>query len=96
MVPRLTKRPTDVSSFHAEFGRLSLEGELPEIARAPLLMQNISRVLHEMLLPTPSPSKEYRPLVRHLQELDNRRRQYRQRTQFPQARMSQRAAPLVT
>ena len=71
---RLYQAHTDFSNFHAEFERLSLEGELPEIARAPLLMQNISRELHEMLLHTPSPSKEYRPLVRHLQELDNRRR----------------------
>lgn len=93
---RLHQAHADFSNFHAEFERLSLEGELPEIARAPLLMQNISRELHEMLLHTPSPSKEYRPLVRHLQELDNRRRQYHQRTQFPQARMSQRVAPLVT
>jgi len=92
---RLHQAHADFSSFHAEFERLSLEGELPEIARAPLLMQNISRELHEMLLHTPSPSKEYRPLVRHLQELDNRRRQYRQRTQFPQARISQRATPLT-
>lgn len=93
---RLRQKHSDFSSFHADFERLSLEGELPEIARAPLLMQNISRELHEMLLHTPPPSKEYRSLVRHLQELDNRRRQYYQRTQFPQARMSQRTTPLVT
>lgn len=59
-------------------------------------MQNISRELHEMLLHAPSPSNGYYPLVRHLQELDNRRRQYHQRTQFPQARMNQRVTPLVT
>lgn len=93
---RLRQKHVDFSSFHAEFERLSLEGELPEIARAPLLMQNISRELHEMLLHTPAPSKEYRSLARHLQELDNRRRQYYQRTQFPQARISQRTTPLVT
>jgi hypothetical protein len=45
-----------------------------ETSRGPLLMQNISYELYEMLLYTPTPSKEYRPLIRHLQELDNRRR----------------------
>ncbi len=90
---RLRQKQSDFSSFHAEFERLSLEGELPEIARAPLLMQNISRELHEMLLHTPAPSKEYRPLVRHLQELDNRRRQFYQRTQTVQARSIQRSMP---
>lgn len=56
-------------------------------------MQNISRELHEMLLHTPAPSKAYRPLVRHLQELDNRRRQFYQRTQTVQARTIQRPLP---
>ena len=93
---RLRQKQSDFSSFHAEFERLSLEGELPEIARAPLLMQNISRDLHEMLLHTPAPSKDYRPLVRHLQELDNRRRQFYQRTQVPQTRISQRSVPFPT
>jgi hypothetical protein len=47
---RLRQAHADFSNFHAEFERLPLEGELPEIARAPLLMQNISRELYEMLL----------------------------------------------
>jgi hypothetical protein len=41
-----------------------------------LLMQNISFELHEMLLYTPALSKEYCPLIRYLQELDNRYRQH--------------------
>jgi hypothetical protein len=71
---RLRQKNHDFSTFYAEFERLALEGEMPETSRGPLLMQNISYELHEMLLHTPTPSKEYRPLVRYLQELDNRRR----------------------
>jgi hypothetical protein len=42
-----------------------------EASLGTLLMQNISFELHEMLLHMPTLSKEYCPLVRHLQELDN-------------------------
>jgi hypothetical protein len=52
-----------------------------EASLGTLLMQNIFFELHEMLLYTPTLSKEYRPLVRHLQELDNcyRQHQFRKR-----------------
>jgi hypothetical protein len=76
---RLRQRNSDFSTFYAEFERLALEGEMPEASRGLLLMQNISHELHKMLLHTPTLSKEYRQLVRHLQELDNRRLQYVQR-----------------
>lgn len=79
---RLRQKNNDFSTFYAEFERLALEGEMPESSRGPLLMQNISYELHEMLLHTPALSKEYRPLVRHLQELDNRRRQHLQHQRY--------------
>lgn len=79
---RLRQKNHDFSTFYAEFERLALEGEMPETSRGPLLMQNISYELHEMLLHTPAPSKEYRPLARHLQELDNRRRQHLQHQRY--------------
>jgi hypothetical protein len=63
---RLRQKNYDFSTFYAEFERLALKGEMLETSRGPLLIQNISYKLHEMLLYTPTPSKEYRPLVRHL------------------------------
>jgi hypothetical protein len=62
----LRQKNQDFSTFHAEFERLALEGEMIEASLGTLLMQNISFELYEMLLHTPTPSKEYRPLVRHL------------------------------
>jgi hypothetical protein len=72
----LRQKNQDFSTFHAEFERLALKGEMIKALLGTLLIQNISFELHEMLLHTPTPSKEYRPLIRHLQELDNRYRQY--------------------
>jgi hypothetical protein len=83
---RLRQKNQDFSTFHAEFERLALEGEMIEASLGTLLMQNISFELHEMLLHTPTPSKEYRPLVRHLQELDNRHRQHQFRKRQPAPR----------
>jgi hypothetical protein len=83
---RLRQKNQDFSTFHAEFERLALEGEMIEASLGTLLMQNISFELHEMLLHTPAPSKEYRPLVRYLQELDNRYRQHQFRKRQPAPR----------
>jgi len=55
---------------------------MPDSALTPLLNQTISRELQEMLLHNPSPSDEFRSFARHLQELENRRRQYYQNTQI--------------
>jgi hypothetical protein len=77
---RLRQKNTDFSAFFAEFERLALEGEMPDSALTPLLNQTISRELQEMLLHNPSPSDEFRTFARHLQELENRRRQYYQNT----------------
>jgi hypothetical protein len=63
---RLRQKNKDVSTFYAEFEHLALEGEMIEASLGTLLMQNISFELYEMLLYTPTLSKEYRPLVRHL------------------------------
>jgi hypothetical protein len=68
----LRQKNQDFSTFYAEFERLALKGEMIKASLGTLLMQNISFELHEILLYTPAPSKEYCPLVRHLQELDNR------------------------
>lgn len=85
---RLRQKNNDFSTFYAEFERLALEGEMPESARALLLMQNTSSELHDMLLHAPAPSKEYRPLVKHLQELDNRLRQHMQHQRHSQSKNS--------
>jgi hypothetical protein len=63
---RLQQKNQDFSTFHTEFEHLALKGEIIKASLGTLLMQNISFELHEMLLYTPTPSKEYRPLVRHL------------------------------
>ena len=63
---RLRQKNQDFSTFHTEFERLALKGEMIEASLGTLLMQNISFELHEMLLHTPALSKEYRPLIRHL------------------------------
>jgi hypothetical protein len=75
---RLKQRNLDFSVFLSEFQRLALEGEMPESSLTPLLFQNISRELQDMLLHNPAPSRQYLTYVRHLQELDNRFRQHQQ------------------
>jgi len=80
---RLRQKNTDFSSFFAEFERLALEGEIVDTTLTPLLKQAISRELQEMLLHNPSPSNDFRQFAHHLQELENRRRQFYQNTYIP-------------
>jgi hypothetical protein len=80
---RLKQRDQDFNTFLSEFQRLALEGEVPEDALSPLLFQNISRDLQDMLLHNPTPSREYHQFANHLQSLDNRYRQHQIQTRQP-------------
>ena len=73
---QLKQKNLDFSVYFSEFQRLALEGEMPEDALTPLLFQDISRELQDMLLHSPSPSRRFADYARHLQELDNRYRQH--------------------
>ncbi|CAJ2504462.1 Uu.00g118560.m01.CDS01 [Anthostomella pinea] len=75
---QLKQRNQDFSTFFSEFQRLVLEGEMPKDALTPLLFQDISRELQDMLLHSSTPSRRYRDYANHLQALDNRFRQYQQ------------------
>lgn len=63
---RLKQREQDFNTFLSEFQRLALEGEVSEDALSPLLFQNISRELQDMLLHNPTPSREYHQFANHL------------------------------
>lgn len=80
---RLKQRDQDFNTYLSEFQRLALEGEVPEDALSPLLFQNISRELQDMLLHNPTPSREYHQFANHLQTLDNRYRQHQIQTRQP-------------
>jgi len=93
---RLRQRNTDFSAFFAEFERLALEGEMPDSALTPLLNQSISRELQEMLLHNPSSSNDFRQFAHHLQELENRRRQFYQNTHVIRNESTLRTATIRT
>lgn len=85
----------EFSSYFAEFERLALEGEMPEASLQPLLFQNISRELQDMLLHSPAPTWDFRPYARHLQTLDNRYRQHQQQVNRHKWLQRNRATPLT-
>ena len=73
---RLRQSNKDFSTFFAEFQRLALEGDMPEESLSTLLEEAISRELKGMLLHHEPPSRDYRPLAKFLQGLENRLHQY--------------------
>jgi hypothetical protein len=72
----LKQKNLDFSTYFAEFQRLALEGEMLESTLTPLLFQEISRELQDMLLHNPPPSQEFSVYASYLQKLDNCYRQH--------------------
>ena len=73
---QLRQKNQEFSTFLAEFQRLRLEVDYPEGALVVLLEQNISQELRSLLISSPPPSREFKDFVKHLQDLDNRLRQF--------------------
>jgi hypothetical protein len=73
---QLRQKNQEFSTFFAEFQRLALEGELADDALSTILDNAISRELRGMLMHNPPVSRELNSFAKHLQDLENRRRQY--------------------
>jgi hypothetical protein len=73
---QLRQKNQEFSTFFAEFQRLALEGELADDALSTILDNAISRELRGMLMHNPPVSRELNLFAKHLQDLENRRRQY--------------------
>jgi hypothetical protein len=73
---QLRQKNQEFSTFFAEFQRLALEGELADDALSTILDNAISRELRGMLMHNPPLSRELNLFAKHLQDLENRRRQY--------------------
>jgi hypothetical protein len=80
---RLRQKNFEFSTFFAEFQRLAMEGELAEDALSTILDNAISRELRGMLMHSPPPSRDLNMFAKHLQDLENRRRQYSTPTPLP-------------
>ena len=73
---QLRQKNQEFSTFLAEFQRLCLEAKYSEGALVVLLEQNISQELRSLFISSPPPSYEFKDFVKHLQDLDNRLRQF--------------------
>jgi hypothetical protein len=73
---QLRQKNQEFSTFFAEFQRLALEGELADDAVSTILDNAISRELRGMLMHNPPLSRDLNNFAKHLQDLENRRRQY--------------------
>lgn len=73
---QLRQKNQEFSTFFAEFQRLALEGELADDALSTILDNAISRELRGMLMHNPPLSRDLNHFAKHLQDLENRRRQY--------------------
>ena len=89
----LRQKNQEFSSFYAEFQRLALEGELEDDPLATILEAAISQELRGMLMHSPPPSRELHAFAGHLQDLENRRRQYYQQPSLPAPQTSRPASP---
>lgn len=79
---QLRQKNQEFSTFFAEFQRLALEGELADDALSTILDNAISRELRGMLMHNPPSSRDLNHFAKHLQDLENRRRQYATPTSF--------------